>query len=57
MDLQQQIIDAVSRDDGTGICKSCHHEQDCCEPDARNYTCEKCGKAEVFGAEEMMFEI
>lgn len=50
-----QITDAVARDDGTGICDSCGHEQAGCEPDARNYRCEDCGKFAVFGAEEMLF--
>ena len=40
-----------------GICKACGEDQDGCEPDARNYTCEACGAAEVFGAEELMLEI
>jgi len=27
-----------------------------CEPDARNYPCEKCKKNSVFGAEELLLE-
>lgn len=46
---------AVARDDGTGICDSCGHEQAGCEPDARHYRCEDCGKFSVFGAEELLF--
>lgn len=49
------ITDAIARDDGTGICESCGHEQAGCEPDARNYRCENCGKFSVYGAEEMLF--
>ena len=37
-----------------GFCRACGAEADCCEPDARNYTCEICGEAEVFGAEELL---
>lgn len=46
---------AVARDDGTGICESCGHEQGDCEPHARNRRCESCGKFAVFGAKEMLF--
>jgi hypothetical protein len=37
-----------------GICHTCGHEQDGCEPDARNYECEECGEHKVFGAEETL---
>ncbi|HUU88596.1 MAG TPA: hypothetical protein VMX17_12705 [Candidatus Glassbacteria bacterium] len=39
-----------------GICKACGAHRDCCEPDARNYTCEDCGEDEVFGTEELLME-
>lgn len=39
--------------DNPGFCVACGHEQDGCEPDARNYTCESCGQPKVFGAEEL----
>lgn len=51
------IMDAVERDDCTGFCKACGAEQGGCEPDARNYECEACGAMEVFGAQELLFEI
>ena len=54
----QRIADAVKRSifdlDNPGFCISCGHEQDGCEPDAREYICESCGEATVFGAEELM---
>jgi hypothetical protein len=37
-----------------GFCASCGSEADGCEPDARNYKCESCGRMEVFGAEELL---
>lgn len=40
-----------------GICKACGNEQEGCEPDARNYECESCGKNQVFGVEELLFEM
>ena len=38
--------------DSTGFCHACGNEQEGCEPDARGYTCEACGKPKVYGAEE-----
>lgn len=40
--------------DNPGFCIDCGHEQDGCEPDARNYKCNNCGKHEVFGASEIL---
>lgn len=37
-----------------GFCRACGHEQDGCEPDARNYECECCGEHEIFGASELL---
>jgi hypothetical protein len=48
------ILAAAMRDDNTGICRACGAEQLGCEPDARNYVCEVCGEAEVFGAEQLV---
>ena len=49
-----QVLDAVRRDDHTGICTYCHAEQYGCEPDARKYKCEECGNRTVYGAEELL---
>ena len=38
----------------TGFCLSCGEEQEGCEPDARKYKCESCGKREVYGAPEVL---
>lgn len=52
------IADACERRlhslDNLGFCVDCGHEQDGCEPDARNYECEACGQMKVYGAEELM---
>lgn len=40
--------------DNPGFCTACGAEADGCEPDARNYKCENCGKSTVFGAEEII---
>ena len=36
-----------------GWCLACGSEQDGCEPDARKYKCEGCGKDKVYGAAEL----
>ena len=40
--------------DNSGICLACGFEQDGCEPDAENYTCESCGESCVMGAEQIL---
>ena len=40
-----------------GFCLACGKKVNGVEPDARNYTCQKCGKPEVFGAEEILLSI
>jgi len=49
-----EVMEAVQRDDGTGFCRACGNEQECCEPDAEAYTCEACGKPTVYGAEQYL---
>jgi Zn finger protein HypA/HybF involved in hydrogenase expression len=46
----------VEEGDYVGICIECGHEQDGCEPDAREYTCENCGTNKVYGAEEIILQ-
>jgi len=36
-----------------GICLHCHEPREGCEPDARNYPCDACGRNEVFGVAEI----
>ena len=36
-----------------GLCLACLEEAYGVEPDARQYTCESCGKNEVYGLEEL----
>ena len=52
-----QIMAAVEADDNMGFCLACGAEAMGVEPDARHYTCESCGKPEVFGAEELLLRI
>ena len=37
-----------------GFCRACGAERESCEPDARNYPCEECGKKQVFGTQELL---
>lgn len=56
-----RIVDAVRREmfgiDNPGFCKRCGHEQEGCEPDARNYKCESCGERAVDGAAEFLVRL
>ena len=57
----ERVCDAVSREtfgtDNPGFCIACGHEQEGCEPDARDYECEACGEKQVFGAAELLVEM
>jgi hypothetical protein len=37
-----------------GFCLACGNTQDCCEPDARRYTCESCNAPKVYGLEQLL---
>lgn len=52
-----QIMDAIAEDDSRGFCLACGAEAYGVEPDARGYECEACGKAKVYGAEELLIMI
>lgn len=54
-------MDAVKRRmnslDNPGFCLACGEEAMGCEPDARNYRCEHCGRSQVFGADDLLVEM
>ena len=50
----EMILAAVEADDHLGFCTACGDEAYGVEPDAREYTCESCGAAAVYGAEELL---
>ncbi len=52
-----RVMEAIEADDHLGFCIACGEEACCVEPDAREYTCESCGKAQVYGAEELLFHL
>jgi len=39
---------------GIGICRFCHAQQGCVEPDAEGVKCEDCGKPGVAGLEQAL---
>ena len=40
-----------------GICIYCGEDAEGCEPDARRYECECCGRNGVYGAGELLFYV
>ena len=52
-----QVLDAVESGESIGLCIVCGAESFGVEPDAREYTCEECGKHTVYGAEELLFHL
>ena len=57
---EARVVNAVERRlrslDNPGFCIACGEEAFACEPDARQYTCDHCGKDTVYGAEELLGE-
>ena len=55
---EARVVDAVERGmcslDNPGFCLACGEDAYGCEPDARGYECEACGKRAVYGAEECL---
>ena len=61
MKTKEQLIDRameiVEADEYLGLCLDCGAEKDCCEPDARKYTCDECGEQKVYGAQEILLNL
>lgn len=53
----ERVMEAVEADDNLGFCLACGAETSPVEPDARGYTCEECGKPQVFSAAELLFRM
>jgi hypothetical protein len=53
-----RVMEAVERRmfslDNPGFCIACGEEAEGCEPDAREYECEFCGKPTVYGSDELL---
>ena len=52
--IMEAVEESMMDMSNPGFCLSCGNQQDGCEPDARNYECENCGKNQVYGAEELL---
>ena len=52
-----EVLAAVEADDCRGFCLACGAEAYGVEPDARRVTCESCGKARVYGVEEILLMV
>lgn len=50
----EQIMEAVESGEYVGFCRACGEQADGVEPDAERYTCESCGAAQVYGAEQLL---
>ena len=48
------LMKAARSDEHMGFCTTCGTEAYGIEPDARRYTCDECGAATVYGAEELL---
>lgn len=57
----ERICEAVERHntslDNPGVCISCGHDQEGCEPDMERGECESCGAPCVYGAEQLLIMI
>lgn len=57
----ERVMEAAKREmfgtDNPGFCVVCGEEQEGCEPDARRYPCETCGKRAVYGAQELLLRM
>jgi hypothetical protein len=49
-----RVLEALEQDEYQGFCLACGADAYGVEPDAENYECEECGKAQVFGAEQVL---
>lgn len=52
-----KIMKAAQADAGIGFCVKCGTRHTQVEPDARKYTCRKCGLPKVYGAEELLMMV
>jgi predicted RNA-binding Zn-ribbon protein involved in translation (DUF1610 family) len=50
----KRVLAAVKKDACLGFCLACGATAHNVEPDAREYTCGKCGEKKVYGAEECL---
>ena len=49
-----ELEEVLENDDNEGFCLACGALQGGVEPDATNYTCDRCGGYRVFGAQQIL---
>ena len=52
--LEDAVMRRMTTLDNPGFCIACGEEAMSCEPDAREYECEFCGRSLVYGADELL---
>ena len=55
--ILRAVEDSMAGIGNPGFCLACGADAEGVEPDAREYVCEECGEARVFGAEECMMSL
>lgn len=54
LNIDDVIAAAQNDEEYIGFCVACGAEHYEVEPDARRYECDECGKAKVYGAQEIL---
>lgn len=55
--IEEAVRESLFGLDNPGFCIACGADADGVDPDARGDECEACGKAAVYGAQELLQEI
>ena len=50
----KRVMAAIDSGEYYGFCVACGYKQEGCEPDARQYICDRCDQPKVYGAEELL---
>jgi len=48
------VVRSAEKDENAGFCVGCGTKHKGIEPDARKYTCRRCGLPKVYGSEELV---
>ena len=55
--VMQAVEAQMTTLENLGFCIYCGEDADGCEPDARQYECECCGRRGVYGADELLMHM
>ena len=50
----EDIVESIEEGEHSGFCLHCGEDSYNIEPDAREYSCECCGREALYGAEELL---